>query len=171
MRIEGGAVASETGLVLGDFPPLWTSRLFLEPVSAEVAHAIARGDVADLGVARGWPQAGTMNGVAMAIERGHPAGWLVRWAGRVIGDCGIHAQVDGAGCVEIGYGLAEAYQQRGYGTELVAAISDWLCAQPSVLVVRARTLPSNAPSRRVLEKAGFGIVEATESEIVYERRA
>ena len=35
----------------------------------------------------------------------------------------------------------------------------------------ARTLPSNAASRRVLEKAGFTIVSTTENKRVYERHA
>lgn len=151
------------------FDPLQTSRLHLEPISAQVARAIADGDVADLGAADGWPQVGTRNGVSLAIEHGHPAGWLVRHSGRVIGDCGIRAPVDDAGCVEIGYGLAAPYRGQGLGTEVVMAISDWLLALPFVSTVRARTLPSNVASRRALEKAGFTTVSTTEDEIVYER--
>jgi [ribosomal protein S5]-alanine N-acetyltransferase len=155
--------------VIDHFEPLQTSRLRLEPITDEVARSIANGDVTGLAAAEGWPQAGTMNGVALAIEHGHPAGWLVRFSDRVIGDCGIHAPVDDAGCVEIGYGLAAAYRGQGFGTEVVAAVSDWLLAQPSVSTVRARTLPTNAASRRVLEKAGFTSVGTTEDENVYER--
>lgn len=153
------------------FEPLQTSRLYLEPISAEVGRSLASGDVAGLHVAEGWPQVGTINGVNLAMEHGHPPGWLVRYAGKVIGDCGIHAPVDDAGCVEIGYGLAVAYQGQGFGTELVVAISDWLLTQPDVSTVRARTLVSNAASRRVLEKAGFTFVDTTEDLSSYERHA
>ena len=132
---------------------------------------IASGDVAGLGAADGWPQAGTKNGVTLAIEHGHPAGWLVRCSGRVIGDCGIHAPVDDAGCVEIGYGLAGPFRGQGFGTEVVLAISDWLLAQPIVSTVRARTQSSNAASRRVLEKAGFTMVDTREGESVYARHS
>lgn len=164
-------MAGKTELVIERFEPLQTSRLRLEPITEEVARSIVSGDIAGLAAADGWPQAGTMNGIALAVEHGHPAGWLVRCSGRVIGDCGIHAPVDGAGSVEIGYGLAGPYQGQGFGTEVVIAISDWLLAQPQVSMVRARTLPSNVASRRVLEKAGFTIVSTTEDESVYERRA
>ena len=132
---------------------------------------IASGDVAGLSAADGWPQAGTKNGVTLAIEHGHPAGWLVRCSGRVIGDCGIRAPVDDAGCVEIGYGLAGPYQGQGFGSEVVTAISEWLLAQPVVSTVRACTLPSNAASRRVLEKAGVSVMGTTDEECVYERHA
>ncbi len=153
------------------FEPLQTSRLHLEPITDDVARSIASGDVADLGAADGWPQEGTRNGVTLALEHGHPPGWLVRSAAGVIGDCGIRAPVDDAGCVEIGYGLAGPYRGQGFGTEVVIAISDWLLGQPSVSAVRARTLPSNAGSRRVLEKAGFTVVGTADDEILYERRA
>jgi len=52
-----------------------------------------------------------------------------------------------------------------------SSISDWLLAQRVVSPVRARTLPSNAASRRVLEKASFTIVSTTDDESVYERHA
>jgi RimJ/RimL family protein N-acetyltransferase len=138
--------------VIEHFEPLQTSRLHLEPITGEVARSIASGDTAGLGAADGWTQEGTLHGVTLALEQAHPAGWLVRSAGRVIGDCGIGAPVDDAGCVEMGYGLAGPYRGQGLGTEVVMAISDWLLRQPSVSTVRARTLPSNAASRRVLEK-------------------
>lgn len=154
------------------FDPLQTNRLRLEPIIAEVARLIASGDVAGLGVADGWPQAGTKNGVALAIGHGHPVGWLVRCAGRVSGDCGIHAPVYDAGCVEIGCGLADPYRGQGFGTELAQAISDRLLGQSIVSTVRARTDRSNAASRRVLEKAGFTVVDAREEEeTVYERHS
>jgi RimJ/RimL family protein N-acetyltransferase len=155
--------------VIENFEALETDRLQLEPITRAVASAIAAGDVAGLGAADGWPHEHTKDGVALAIEHGQPAGWLVRLGGRVIGDCGIHAPVDDLGCVEIGYGLASPYRGRGYGTEVVAAISDWLLAQPGISAVRATTLIDNPASRRVLEKAGFTVVELVEGEAIYER--
>jgi ribosomal-protein-alanine N-acetyltransferase len=87
----------------------------------------------------------------------------------VIGDCGTHAPVDAAGFVEIGYGLAAHFRGQGYGTEVVAAISDWLLSQPEVRVIRATIVQDNAASRRVLEKARFKAIGITDSEAVYER--
>lgn len=153
--------------MLERFAPLWTPRLFLQPISEAVARAIAEGELEGLEPAKGWPQPGTANGVRLALEHGHPAGWLVRLTGMVIGDCGIHAPADGAGCVEIGYGLAEPYRHRGFGTEVVQAISTWLLGQPRVATVRACAEPSNVASGRVLEKAGFSLVDTTDGLNVY----
>jgi RimJ/RimL family protein N-acetyltransferase len=157
--------------VIEHFDPLNTNQLHLEPITEEVARSIAAGDVTGLGVADGWPQAGTKSGVALAIEHGHPAGWLVRLNGRVIGDCGIRAPVDEEGCVEIGYGLGGPYRGQGFGTELVVAISDWLLSQRDVSSVRASTAASNTASRRVLEKAGFTMVDTKDEESFYERHS
>ena len=45
---------------------------------------------------------------------------------------------------------------RGYGHELVAALSGWLLSQPEVEQVVAReVLADNVASRRALENAGF----------------
>ena len=62
------------------------------------------------------------------------------------------------GAIEIGYGLAAEHRGRGYGNELVAALSGWLLAQPEVEQVVAReVLADNVASRRALENAGFGL--------------
>lgn len=138
-----------------EFDAITTPRLRLLPISADTARAIIAGDLAGLRPAEGWPHEDTVDGLSMAIKHGQPAGWMVTLDGEVIGDCGTHGPIDGDGTVEIGYGLAVPYRGRGYGSEVVAAITDWLAGQQGVHVVRASTLQDNAASRRVLEKAGF----------------
>ena len=59
------------------------------------------------------------------------------------------------GTVEIGYGILEEYQGRGYATEAVDAAVTWALQQPSVTRVEAETAPDNRVSQRVLEKCGF----------------
>ena len=59
------------------------------------------------------------------------------------------------GVVEIGYGIADEYQGRGYATEAVSAIVKWALMQPGVTNVVAETEKSNIASQRVLNKAGF----------------
>ena len=74
----------------------------------------------------------------------------------VIGDCGTLGGVDDQGAIELGYGLAAEHRGRGYGNELVRALSGWLLSQPQVEQVVAReVLADNIASRRVLENAGF----------------
>ena len=154
--------------------PLRTARLLLVPLTAETARATVAGDLswltaAGLAAADGWPHDDTADGLAMAGKGGYPPGWLVTVGGAVIGDIGTHGPVDKAGRVEIGYGLAAPSRGQGYGSEAVAAVTDWLLSQPGVRQVRAHTLTSNAPSRRVLEKAGFTYVGLDEGEALYQR--
>lgn len=59
------------------------------------------------------------------------------------------------GVVEIGYGIADEYQGRGYATEAVSEIVEWALMQPGVTNVVAETEKSNIASQRVLKKAGF----------------
>lgn len=156
------------------FAPIETPRLRLEPVSTDLAQAILAGDLRGLTAGRGWPHAATADGLRMALLRGHPPGWLILLPGDdgpggdiVIGDCGTHGPADADGGVEIGYGFAARYRGRGFGTELVAAMTRWLLAEPTVRTVRARTHVGNLPSRRVLEKNGFRQVSLTGAEIVF----
>ncbi len=59
------------------------------------------------------------------------------------------------GVVEIGYGILEEYQGRGYATEAVEAAISWALRDPRVTSVEAEAEESNLASRRVLEKCGF----------------
>ena len=91
----------------------------------------------------------------------HPAdrAWYAMWIiekkdGTRIGDlCFKGLGADGR--VEIGYGVLEEQQGRGYATEAVAAAVEWALAQPGVTRVEAETDPDNKVSQRVLEKCGF----------------
>jgi len=59
------------------------------------------------------------------------------------------------GVVEIGYGINPSYQNRGYATEMVTALTEWALSQPTVDRVTAECRRDNVGSIRVLEKAGF----------------
>lgn len=59
------------------------------------------------------------------------------------------------GGAEIGYGINEIYQNRGYATEAVSALVDWAFTQSGVMCVRAETDADNIASQKVLIKAGF----------------
>lgn len=103
---------------------------------------------------------------ALRFLEGGPdrAGWMswyiVCAAPRVlVGQCGYCGRPDD-GSVEVGYSLLEAYQERGYATEAVRALIQNAFSHPEVHTVAAQTLPSLAPSIRVLERLGFGFAGA-----------
>jgi [ribosomal protein S5]-alanine N-acetyltransferase len=139
-----------------------TPRLTLEPISQTAAEAVLAGDLSGVAAGDGWPHADTLDGLRIALQRGHQPGcWFVVLDDVVIGDCGIHAEPDEAGDVELGYGLAAPYRGEGYGSEVVIGLSQWLLRSPEVRRVVARgVLKDNLASRRALERAGFELESA-----------
>ena len=63
--------------------------------------------------------------------------------------------VDESGSAEIGYGIAEEYQNCGYASEAVNAAVDWALKQDKICCVTAEVETENTASVRVLEKSGF----------------
>ena len=63
--------------------------------------------------------------------------------------------LDSNGVVEIGYGIVEKYQERGYATEAVKALSQWAFQEPKVTAIEAEIDDKNIASKKVLEKCGF----------------
>ena len=59
------------------------------------------------------------------------------------------------GIVEIGYGINEGYENKGYMTEAVRAIVKWVSEQPNVNHIEAEAEENNYASIRVLEKCNF----------------
>jgi RimJ/RimL family protein N-acetyltransferase len=141
-------------------PTLATDRLVLLPWTLAAARALLVGEDPGLPLAEGYPHADTADALRMYVEHGagdEDGGWFVTLAedGRVVGDCGTLGWTDEQGRVEIGYGLAAPYRGRGYGTEAVRALADWVAAQPGVTAVSAEVEVGNEPSRRLLARLGF----------------
>ncbi|MGA8295714.1 MAG: GNAT family N-acetyltransferase [Acidimicrobiales bacterium] len=138
------------------------------PVTASVAAKILSGDIDGLDAGEGWPHSDTSNGVRHVLSEPPAEVWLIQVDGRTIGDCGTHGPADETGSIEIGYGLAEPFRRRGYGTEAVAALTERLARRAEVARIVARASPENLASRRVLEKVGFHRVISTPTLDEYE---
>lgn len=99
--------------------------------------------------------------------------WYTYWliiikAGPVgAGLIGFKGHPDAAGKTEVGYGIAEAYQNRGYMTEALRALSDWAFQNPDCRVLTA-TRVVNPASARVLAKLGWRRVRAGEQSSEWE---
>lgn len=59
------------------------------------------------------------------------------------------------GSTEIGYGIAEEYQGKGYATEAVTSVVSWAFNQNGICRIEAETEESNSASINVLNKCGF----------------
>ena len=79
-------------------------------------------------------------------------------SGLVVGGVGFHGPPKG-GEVEIGYGIVPTRQGRGYATEAVSTLVSLALTMPEVVAVVASTDADNVASQRVLEKAGFQLVD------------
>ena len=75
--------------------------------------------------------------------------------GLAVGDAGFHGPPGEDGEVEIGYALVPAARGSGLAAEATGLLVEWARTQPGVHCVTARVDPSNAPSRRLLERLGF----------------
>ncbi|XVS61471.1 GNAT family N-acetyltransferase [Actinosynnema sp. CA-299493] len=81
-----------------------------------------------------------------------------RDSGLVVGSIGLFWPPDD-GVVEIGYGVVPSRRGRGYATEATRALTDLAFTAPGVRAVRAEVELSNPASVRVLEKAGFRLLD------------
>lgn len=150
--------------------PIETSRLVLQPITAQTAQDIVAGDFGALRPGAGWPTGQTIEGLLLEIDRGSsPARWLIVLDGSVIGDVGCKGGPGPDGSVEIGYAVAPGYHGCGYGSEAVAAFVEWVLDREDVRRVVASTLADNLPSRRVLEKAGFAITSSADGHVYWLR--
>ena len=76
----------------------------------------------------------------------------------MVGDLCMMGEPNAAGEVEIGYGIYEAYQNRGLMTECIQGMIAWLATQPNVKSILASTEKANKASCRVLEKNMFSAI-------------
>lgn len=170
-RADRQLVQTGSGRVPAVREPIVGARLVLDPVSREQVAAFLTGDFSSVRAGDGWPLDDTTPGAPpwrLSIKRDVEVNWLVVLDGLAIGDCFTHGGADEAGDIEIGYALAEPYRGRGYGTELVAALSSWLFEHDGIERVVARNIAAaNVASRRTLERVGFELEWETEGLVAY----
>jgi RimJ/RimL family protein N-acetyltransferase len=85
--------------------------------------------------------------------------------GQLIGDVGV-LNTDAEGKCWIGFTLDPAYWNRGLASEAVGAVLSFYTSI-GISVIHASTDPLNAPSRKMLERLGFSLVELTEADAIY----
>ena len=73
----------------------------------------------------------------------------------MVGDLCIYGEMNAAGEIEIGYGTYDEFQKKGFMTEIVKGIIDWVSTQVEVKSIIASTDKSNVASFTVLEKNNF----------------
>lgn len=75
----------------------------------------------------------------------------------MVGDLCIVGEPNAAGEIEIGYGTYQAFQGKGFMTEIVGGIIEWARKQVGVKYIVASTDKNNIASYKVLEKNMFNL--------------
>ncbi len=146
------------------FAPLATERLVLrrlDPADAPLVQAYAGDERIALWTARiphPYPDGAAATWIAEThAQMARAEGWQLAVARRadaqLIGAIGLERE--GVGEVaELGYWIAVAAWGQGYATEAARRLIRF-GFEAGIAEIRAHALPDNAPSRRVLEKAGL----------------
>ncbi|MFC4070730.1 GNAT family N-acetyltransferase [Actinoplanes subglobosus] len=71
------------------------------------------------------------------------------------GEIDLYYQEPPTGQAMIGYSMLPAYRKRGFASRAAQLLALWAFAETGIARLIAGTLPTNAGSQRVLEKAGF----------------
>ena len=139
-----------------------TNRLRLERFSVDLARAILSNEQGP-DWADGFPAGGERRVAEWMVRTSNdePPTWpfvafVVRQSenGQLIGSAGFHGPPRGR-VVEIGYGLVEAAQRKGFASEVCRALADIAFNSGEVDRILATIDENNAASRAVLVKCGF----------------
>lgn len=90
--------------------------------------------------------------VRQAIDENTPS-WTLRLNGQVIGL--VEADIRREAIARLGYFLDEAQRSRGYTTEALRAVLDWVFTETPVHRAEVDITPGNVASCRVVEKLGL----------------
>jgi len=83
--------------------------------------------------------------------------WMIIWKEEkaIVGAICFHGEPDENGKVEIGYGTDIKYRNKGFMTEAIAGVIQWIQKNRNVKLITAETESSNIASAKVLEKNNF----------------
>lgn len=82
---------------------------------------------------------------------------------KMIGDLCIVGEPNSQGEIEIGYGIYDEFQGKGFMTEIVGGIIQWAKTQNIIKSIIASTEKINIASCKVLEKNNFKITGETQT--------
>jgi len=76
----------------------------------------------------------------------------------VVGSAGFHNLPDENGMIEIGFGVDPAFQNKGYGKQILHGMWGWVVREPVVKTLRYTVAPENLVSQHIIKKLGFNLV-------------
>jgi len=94
--------------------------------------------------------------------------WFTNWAiilkeeKMIIGYIMIKGYPNEKGEVIVGYGIEEEYRKKGYASEAIKGLKEWIFKNPEVVSIIGDTEKENIASHKVLENAGAIKLKETE---------
>ncbi len=167
---------------------LWTDRMILRryrPEDAEPLHRRLGTDPAMYQYS-GWNPYATLETAQAAVQGfidgygdDHFYSWVMDVDDVLIGTIGAYDYKDDR--IETGFSVVPAWQGRGFATEALKKVLEYLTENEGIPCVTAWCASENIGSRRVLEKSGMRLVrtekdgltvgDATYDRLIYEYRA
>ena len=138
--------------VAEDAPALYSNHL-----EDEVKEWIPNESYADLEETKG-----AINFYIDCVNEGHLPYVLAvesKETGELIGDTGVNEVEGKENEVEIGYGICKRYSGKGYATELLSAMTEFVVSTFGINVLYGRVMHGNNASVRILEKNGYIFVK------------
>lgn len=80
---------------------------------------------------------------------------VLKETGELIGDVGVNEVEGNPQEVEIGYSICKKHSGKGYATELVGAMTDYIAKTFGTSVLYGRIIHGNNASIKVMEKSGY----------------
>ncbi len=146
-----------------------TERLILMPMTHKMMHTLIENntdEVTKLGLQlhEKWPRQDTLDILWFLKDliksdediSGFDIWMVIKKDGmQIIGDAGFKGKPDDDGKIEIGFGLVDDEQKKGYGLEAARGLMDWASQQQGVKTILAECLLDNVGSIKVLTRCGM----------------
>lgn len=85
----------------------------------------------------------------------------------IIGGLCFHGEPNEVGEIEIGYGTDSSCRNKGFMTEAIGGLIQWIYKNKPVKSIIAETEKQNIASIKVLEKNGFKIIRQTDNTLIF----
>jgi len=186
--IYASQVASIEKIVVHGTAELWTEHLVLRRYRPEDADALYQylGKDPEMFQYSGWNPYETPEMTRETVKRfitsysdDHFYGWVIDSEDVLIGTIGAYDLEEDH--IEVGFSIVKACWGRGYATEALKRVLEYLTGNEGIPCVTAWCAVENIGSRRVLEKAGMQLVrierdgiaagDRTYDKLVFEYRA
>lgn len=157
---------------------IWTERLILRRYRPEDANELYRLLGTDPAMVKysGWNPFATMEMAQETVrsfiagyEYEHAYSWVMDIDDVIVGTIGAYDYKDGQ--IEVGFSVVKGWHGRGFATEALIKVLDYLTKNEGITCVTAWCAAKNAGSKRVLEKAGMKMAGTENGGLVVGDRA